>query len=111
MSEELLKELSQLQDELTKLQPAIEQIERTSQSAELIEKKIPKVTKRLSSIKKEVVEVYGEIKATVNTFEEISSDVTGKLDQINAKLEKTIVNMKARLINSGKVGTLLLKKS
>ena len=96
MSEELLKELSQLQDELTKLQPAIEQIERTSQSAELIEKKIPKVTKRLSSIKKEVVEVYGEIKATVNTFEEISSDVTGKLDQINAKLEKTIVKYEGK---------------
>lgn len=90
MNEDLMKELSQLQDELMKLQPAIKQIERTSQSAELIERKIPKVTKRLDSIKEEALSISKDIKNSVSTFEEISSDVKGKLDHINNKITSTL---------------------
>ena len=96
MSEELLKELSLLQDELNRLQPAIKQIEVTSQSAKLIEKKIPKVTKRLDSIKQEALSIAEEIKNTVKTFEEISSDPKSKLDEIKNKLDKFLVKYEGK---------------
>jgi len=86
----LIKELSLLQDELAKLKPAVESIELARKNVELVEKELPKATKKLSNIKAENKRISIEIQETVQTFEEISSDVKGKIDQIKASISDSL---------------------
>jgi len=90
MSEELLKELSLLQDELMRLRPAVQLIDETSQNAKLIEKKIPKLTKKVNSIKDEALGIEQEIKNTLITFEELSSDPKKMLNKIEIRVDDVI---------------------
>ena len=90
MNEELAKELAAIQDELSKLKPAVEYVEAASESVSKVDEKVPKLLQKMGALKISAKKLKGEIDETFSSLQAIGEEVSGKIDGINAQVQKAL---------------------